>query len=66
MGGVTHPLASAHPSAAIDDDIVLARAYLSRVAEPASLALWEFVGAHGPVEAARRIRAGAVPEPIAA
>jgi hypothetical protein len=29
--------------APVDDEILSARAYLSRVAEPASLALWEFV-----------------------
>ena len=42
----------------VDMDILRARAYLSRVAEPASPELWLFVEEHGPVEAARRIRAG--------
>ena len=46
--------------------MLLARAYLSRVAEPASLALWEFVHDCGPEEAARLIRLGQVPDRIAA
>jgi DNA processing protein len=54
------------PDGAVDDEVVIARAYLSRVAEPASLALWSFVGEHGPVAAAELIRAGTVPEPISA
>ncbi len=39
------------------DDVLLARAYLSRVAEPASVALWLLVREVGPVEAAARVRA---------
>ncbi len=49
----------------VDDDTLLARAYLSRVAEPASLALWTFVDRLGPIESARLIRIGQVPEVIA-
>jgi DNA processing protein len=63
---MTDPLPPAPPVRSVDEETLLARAYLSRVAEPASLAMWQFVGAHGPVEAARRIRTGEVPEPIAA
>lgn len=46
MGGVT-------------DDVLLARAYLNRVAEPANIPVWALVRDLGPVEAARVVRAGA-------
>ncbi len=39
-----------------DDEVLLARAYLSRVGEPASIGLWRYVQAVGPVEAMREIR----------
>ncbi|WP_328607444.1 DNA-processing protein DprA [Amycolatopsis sp. NBC_00345] len=42
----------------------LARAYLLRVAEPPSPALVAFVKAHGPVEAAERVRTGDCPEKV--
>jgi DNA processing protein len=42
----------------VGDEILLARAYLSRVAEPASIAVWDCVRHLGPVGAARMIRAG--------
>jgi DNA processing protein len=42
-------------------EFLLARAYLSRVAEPASLSVWRYVARYGPVEAAARIRRGDVP-----
>lgn len=42
----------------------LARAYLLRVAEPPAPALAAFVARHGPVEAADRVRAGHVPDPV--
>lgn len=48
-----------------DDTVRLARAYLLRVAEPPAPALWGFVAEHGPVEAARRVRAGEVPDRVA-
>jgi len=58
MGGVSVP---ADGSAGLaGEDVRLARAYLSRVAEPASLAVWAFVVRHGPVQAAARIRSGDV------
>jgi DNA processing protein len=38
------------------DDVRVARAYLSRVAEPASLAVWELVERVGPIEAAQIIQ----------
>ncbi|HEX3260973.1 MAG TPA: DNA-processing protein DprA [Pseudonocardia sp.] len=42
-----------------------ARAYLLRVAEPPASALARMIAALGPVEAAARVRAGAVPESVA-
>jgi DNA processing protein len=50
----------------VAEDILLARAYLSRVAEPASVPLWSFVREHGPLEAAQRLRAGDAPQPVLA
>jgi DNA processing protein len=46
-------------------EIALARAYLSRVAEPATVAVWAWVRAVGPVEAAATIRTGRVPADVA-
>ncbi|MDT4982359.1 MAG: processing protein [Pseudonocardiales bacterium] len=43
----------------VSDDILLARAYLSRVAEPACIPVWDCVRCLGPVAAARLIRDGA-------
>lgn len=48
------------------DAIRAARAYLLRVAEPPAPALWVFVAEYGPVEAAWRVRAGDVPDRVAA
>lgn len=45
--------------------VLLARAYLSRVAEPPAPALAGFVTELGPIVAADRIRRGEVPEPVA-
>jgi DNA processing protein len=42
-----------------------ARAWLGRLVEPGTVDLWRYVDRLGPVEAARRIRAGRVPERIA-
>ena len=47
-------------------DVLAARAYLSRVAEPASVPVWALVREHGPVRAAEMIRAGDVSDPITA
>ncbi|HEU5267572.1 MAG TPA: DNA-processing protein DprA [Jatrophihabitans sp.] len=41
----------------VDGEVLLARAFLSRVAEPACLPVWDVVGRAGPVAAARAIRA---------
>jgi DNA processing protein len=45
-------------------DVLRARAYLSRVSEPASLALWAFVRRVGPVPAAEAIRVGSAPKAV--
>ncbi len=50
----------------VPDDVLRARAYLSRVGEPAHPAVWRFVADAGPVEAAERIRGGRVPAAVAA
>ncbi len=44
----------------VDDAVLLARAYLSRVSEPANVALWDLVRTRGPVAAVADIRAGRV------
>lgn len=51
-------------SVGVADEVLHARLYLNRVAEPANLPVWAYVRAVGPVEAADRIRAGAAPEPV--
>ncbi len=38
-------------------ELLLARAYLNRVAEPANIPVWKLVRDHGPLEAARMVRA---------
>jgi DNA processing protein len=43
-----------------------ARAWLSRAAEPGSVAFWRFVEEAGPVEAVRRLRAGRAPDVVRA
>ena len=45
----------------VPDEVMLARAYLSRVAEPAHLAVWAFVADVGPIEAAAAIRSDRAP-----
>ncbi len=42
----------------VSDDIVIARALISRIAEPASIPVWKIVRRDGPVEAAQALRAG--------
>jgi DNA processing protein len=46
-------------------EVLRARAYLLRVAEPPAPALARLIAAVGPVEAAARVREGAVPESVA-
>jgi DNA processing protein len=48
----------------VPDDVLHARAYLSRVAEPASFALWRLVAEYGPSRAAALIRSGEVPREL--
>lgn len=55
MGGVSGPA---------DEQVLVARAYLSRVAEPASIPVWDWVRRCGPVDAARSIRSGDVPAEV--
>ena len=50
---------------AVASEVLRARAYLSRVAEPPSPALLGLIDEVGPVEAARRVARGAVPEEVA-
>lgn len=49
----------------VPSQVLLARAYLSRVAEPPAPALARLVAELGPLEAADRVRAGKVPEGVA-
>ncbi|MCL2781485.1 MAG: DNA-processing protein DprA [Actinomycetia bacterium] len=49
----------------VSEEVLLARAYLSRVAEPGNIAVWAWVGARGPVDAAASIQAGQVPATVA-
>lgn len=48
----------------ISNEVLLARAYLLRVAEPPAPHLSRFVAEHGPVMAADLIRSGTVPGPV--
>lgn len=56
---------AAEPAGPVAWEVLLARAYLSRVAEQPAPALGRFVAEVGPVEAVARIRAGLVAEPVA-
>ncbi|MEO6887140.1 MAG: DNA-processing protein DprA [Jatrophihabitantaceae bacterium] len=55
MGGVTEP---------VSDEVLLARAYLSRVSDPGSVPVWGYVRSVGPVAAARAIAHGHVPDEV--
>lgn len=46
------------------DTLRRARVYLARVAEPPATSLAAFIEAHGPIEAAGRVRAGDVPDAV--
>lgn len=52
-------------AAAVPREVLLARAYLSRVAEAPAPALARFTASVGAVEAAARVREGSVPEAVA-
>ncbi|HWM59732.1 MAG TPA: DNA-processing protein DprA [Pseudonocardia sp.] len=64
-GGV-NPGGSRSAVAGAGDALLRARAYLSRVAEAPAPALLRLVAEVGPEEAAQRVRAGRVPEQVAA
>ena len=72
MGGLTAgpvPPGRADPSvndlaAEVGDEVVLARAFLSRIAEPACIPLWGLVRRVGSVEAVRLIKAGDVSDRV--
>jgi DNA processing protein len=51
---------------AVTEDVLLARAYLSRVAEASCVPLWGLVEQVGPVSAAAAIRDGSAPEKVLA
>ena len=77
-GSGSHPEIVAHPvetgsgrrvgeqTPAVSPEVLRARAYLSRVAEPPAPALAALVDEVGPVEAAARVRAGRVDERVVA
>lgn len=48
----------------VAEEILLARAFLSRVAEPANVALWGMVRRDGPLAAADRIKSGRLPDAV--
>lgn len=62
--GEAHPSRPEKPAGTAD--LQLAAAYLSRVAEPASVPLWLFVREYGYVAAAEAVRCGDVPPEVAA
>jgi DNA processing protein len=66
MGGVSGNPGEFDGSDAVRDEVLVARAYLSRVAEPASIPVWDWVRRNGPLEAAASIRSGDVPLEVAA
>jgi DNA processing protein len=51
-------------SGEVAQDILLARAYLSRVGEACHIPLWAFIREVGPVDAAAAIRGGVAPSPV--
>ncbi len=59
MGSVSEDPEEAEAGVVVSDEVLIARAYLSRVAEPASIPVWDWVRRHGPLEAAASIRSGA-------
>lgn len=50
----------------VGQEVLLARAYLSRVGEPASVGLWSFVEKVGPVQAMRELRGERAPAALLA
>lgn len=60
MGGLSVP----GVAAGVSEEILLARAYLSRVAEPTCIPLWGLVRDRGPVAAVACIRSADVPDDL--
>ena len=58
--------AAAHVPGDVAPGLRRARAWLSRAVEPGCVDYWRFIDDVGPVEAARRLRAGRAPQRIAA
>jgi DNA processing protein len=50
----------------VADDVLLARAYLSRVCEPGCVPLWSFVEEVGPLDAVAAIRCASAPDEVRA
>lgn len=65
-GDADAPAGRSHHCEPVDEAVLLARAYLSRVAEPASVPVWRFVRRVGPVAAAAAIVEGSAPAQVAA
>jgi DNA processing protein len=59
-------MSASSSTGSVSDEVLLARAFLCRVAEPACVPLWDFVRCEGPVAAAAAIRSGDVPSEVAA
>lgn len=55
---------SAEGASEVADEILLARAFLSRVGEPCNIPMWAFVQEVGALDAARAIAAGAAPQQV--
>jgi DNA processing protein len=62
MGGLTG--SGPAPGDGVDPEVLWARAYLSRVSEPANIPVWGFVRDVGPVEAVEAIRTGIAPREV--
>jgi DNA processing protein len=58
------PPERAQRGSGVSDDILIARAVLNRLAEPACIPLWHLVREHGPVAAVEMIRAGDAPSEV--
>ena len=54
------PTERAQRGSVVSEDVLLVRAFLSRVAEPASIQIWAMVLRDGPLAAAEQLRAGRV------
>ena len=48
----------------VNEEVLIARAYLSRVSEPASIEVWRFVAEHGPIAVLHAIAHGEAPPEV--